>query len=78
MKVVTFNINGINGRLALLLRWLEKESPDVVCLQESWVTALAFHPKKAVVATGHDDGVVRAGGPATAGEAVEQRRGRGR
>jgi exodeoxyribonuclease-3 len=34
MKIVTFNINGINGRLALLLRWLEKESPDVVCLQE--------------------------------------------
>src|SRR5688572_3607603 len=34
MKIVTFNINGINGRLSLLLKWLGKESPDVVCLQE--------------------------------------------
>jgi exodeoxyribonuclease-3 len=34
MKIVTFNINGINGRLSLLLRWLGKEMPDVVCLQE--------------------------------------------
>jgi len=34
MKVATFNINGINGRLPALLKWLERESPDVVCLQE--------------------------------------------
>ena len=34
MRIVTFNINGINGRLSLLLKWLGKESPDVVCLQE--------------------------------------------
>src|SRR5262245_46609730 len=27
--------------------------------QESWVTALAFHPDPAFVATGHDDGVIR-------------------
>ena len=42
MKIVTFNINGINGRLALLLRWLEKESPDVVCLQELRATDHGF------------------------------------
>jgi len=42
MKIVTFNINGINGRLALLLRWLEKESPDVVCLQELKATDHGF------------------------------------
>jgi exodeoxyribonuclease-3 len=42
MKIVTFNINGINGRLALLLRWLEKESPDVVCLQELKARTTAF------------------------------------
>lgn len=34
MKIATFNINGINGRLPVLLRWLEEAEPDVVCLQE--------------------------------------------
>jgi exodeoxyribonuclease III len=34
MKVATFNVNGINGRLPVLLRWLEQSEPDVVCLQE--------------------------------------------
>ena len=34
MKIATFNVNGINGRLSVLLRWLEEAQPDVVCLQE--------------------------------------------
>lgn len=34
MKIATYNINGIGSRLPVLLRWLEEESPDVVCLQE--------------------------------------------
>ncbi|MCD2185400.1 exodeoxyribonuclease III [Rhizobium sp. GN54] len=34
MKIATYNVNGVNGRLAVLLRWLEEDSPDVVCLQE--------------------------------------------
>ncbi|MET4142028.1 exodeoxyribonuclease III [Pedobacter sp. UYP1] len=34
MKIATYNINGINGRLPVLLRWLEVAAPDVVCLQE--------------------------------------------
>ncbi|MET0275055.1 MAG: exodeoxyribonuclease III [Phenylobacterium sp.] len=34
MKVATFNINGVNGRLPRLLEWLEEARPDVVCLQE--------------------------------------------
>ncbi len=34
MKVATFNVNGIKSRLPHLLLWLERESPDVVCLQE--------------------------------------------
>ena len=34
MLLATFNINGVNGRLPLLLRWLEERQPDVVCLQE--------------------------------------------
>ncbi len=34
MKIATFNVNGINGRLKLLLEWLEESRPDVACLQE--------------------------------------------
>ncbi|AIE86520.1 exodeoxyribonuclease III [Fimbriimonas ginsengisoli] len=34
MKIATYNVNGINGRLPVLLRWLEMAQPDVVCLQE--------------------------------------------
>ena len=34
MKIATYNVNGINGRLPVLLRWLKESSPDVVCLQE--------------------------------------------
>ncbi|HEY7643569.1 MAG TPA: endonuclease/exonuclease/phosphatase family protein, partial [Hyphomicrobiales bacterium] len=34
MKIATFNVNGINGRLAVLLRWLAEAEPDIVCLQE--------------------------------------------
>jgi exodeoxyribonuclease-3 len=34
MKLATFNVNGIVSRLPQLLQWLEKESPDIVCLQE--------------------------------------------
>ena len=34
MRIATFNVNGINGRLALLLDWLAETRPDVACLQE--------------------------------------------
>jgi exodeoxyribonuclease-3 len=34
MIIATYNVNGVNGRLAVLLRWLKEEKPDVVCLQE--------------------------------------------
>lgn len=34
IKIATYNVNGINGRLAVLLRWLDEGKPDVVCLQE--------------------------------------------
>jgi exodeoxyribonuclease-3 len=34
MKIATFNVNGVNGRLPVLLRWLEEKAPDVACLQE--------------------------------------------
>lgn len=34
MKIATYNVNGINARLPVLLRWLDEAQPDVVCLQE--------------------------------------------
>lgn len=34
MKLATYNVNGINGRLPVLLRWLAQSQPDIVCLQE--------------------------------------------
>lgn len=34
LKIATFNINGIRSRLPALLAWLEREQPDIACLQE--------------------------------------------
>ena len=34
MKVATWNVNGIRARVAQVEEWLERERPDVVCLQE--------------------------------------------
>lgn len=34
MKIATYNVNGVNGRLPVLLKWLKESQPDIVCLQE--------------------------------------------
>jgi exodeoxyribonuclease-3 len=34
MRIATYNVNGIRSRLPHLLAWLEREQPDVACLQE--------------------------------------------
>jgi hypothetical protein len=34
MRIATYNVNGVNGRLANLLGWLHEAVPDIVCLQE--------------------------------------------
>ena len=34
MKIATYNVNGIGTRLPNLLEWLNREAPDVACLQE--------------------------------------------
>lgn len=34
VRIATFNVNGVNGRLPLLLDWLRQSKPDVACLQE--------------------------------------------
>jgi exodeoxyribonuclease-3 len=34
VKIASYNLNGIRARLPRLLEWLEREKPEVVCLQE--------------------------------------------
>jgi len=34
MKIATYNVNSINARLGILLRWLQETAPDVGRLQE--------------------------------------------
>jgi len=34
VRIATFNVNGVNGRLPRLLEWLDERRPDVACLQE--------------------------------------------
>lgn len=52
MKIATYNVNGVNGRLAVLLRWLDEASPDVVCLQELKAPQERF-PIKAIESAGY-------------------------
>jgi exodeoxyribonuclease-3 len=52
MKVATYNVNGINGRLPVLLRWLAETAPDVVCLQELKAPDEKF-PAKAIEEAGY-------------------------
>ena len=34
MKIATWNVNGIRAREAQLCDWVERDRPDVICLQE--------------------------------------------
>jgi len=34
VRIATFNVNGVNGRLERLIEWLEEDAPDAACLQE--------------------------------------------
>jgi hypothetical protein len=34
VRIATFNVSGVNDRLASILRWLAEDKPDVVCLQD--------------------------------------------
>jgi exodeoxyribonuclease-3 len=52
MRIATYNVNGVNGRLPQLLQWLEETGPDVVCLQEI-KTDDAKCPTQAIEAAGY-------------------------
>jgi len=53
MRIATYNVNGINGRLPVLLRWLEETKPDVVCLQELKAPQEKF-PEQALLDAGYN------------------------
>ena len=52
MKIATYNVNGVNGRLPVLLRWLKEAEPDIVCLQELKAPQERF-PKAEMEAAGY-------------------------
>lgn len=52
MKIATYNVNGINGRLPVFLRWLAETQPDVVCVQELKAPQEKF-PEQAILDAGY-------------------------
>jgi exodeoxyribonuclease-3 len=52
VRIATYNVNGVNGRLANLLEWLADTQPDVACLQELKVPQERF-PRAAIEAAGY-------------------------
>ena len=53
MKIATYNVNGINSRLPVLLRWLNETAPDVACLQELKAPQEKF-PENAIQEAGYN------------------------
>jgi len=52
IRIATFNVNGVNGRLPVLLKWLGEANYDIVCLQELKTSDEKF-PVEAIRATGY-------------------------
>lgn len=67
MRIATFNVNGVNGRLPRLLEWLDETRPDIVCLQEI-KTGNVSAADKAVGAAGY--GAIWHGQPRHHGVAI--------
>ena len=60
MRVATWNVNSIGARLPRLLDWLDRASPDVVCLQELKCSPAEF-PTDEVGGLGYEAAVHAAG-----------------
>jgi exodeoxyribonuclease III len=52
LRIATYNINGINSRLDVLLRWLREFQPDIACLQELKTVTERF-PRAELEAAGY-------------------------
>ncbi|MGE5894988.1 MAG: exodeoxyribonuclease III, partial [bacterium] len=53
MKIATYNVNSLRARLSLVKDWLRKESPDMLCIQETKVPDESF-PRNDLEALGYD------------------------
>ena len=42
MRITTWNVNSIRRRIDTVLRWIEAERPDILCLQETKCTEDKF------------------------------------
>lgn len=71
LRVATYNVNSIRTRLELVLDWLRREAPDILCLQETKVQDADF-PAEAFRDTGYY--VVFRGRKAHAGVAIVSRK----
>jgi exodeoxyribonuclease-3 len=67
LRIATYNVNGVNGRLPRLLEWLDETRPDIVCLQEIKTSDPKF-PVKALENAGY--GAVWHGQPSHHGVAI--------
>jgi exodeoxyribonuclease-3 len=52
VKIGTWNVNGIRKRSTEVLSWIDREEPDVVCLQET-KAALAQIPEHILEVPGY-------------------------
>jgi exodeoxyribonuclease-3 len=52
MKIATYNANGIRARLEVILAWLSRESPQVLCVQETKVQDVDF-PREPFESSGY-------------------------
>ena len=52
MRIATWNVNGVRGRLPRLLEWLAESKPNVACLQEI-KTADETFPREAIEEAGY-------------------------
>ncbi len=53
LTIATWNVNSVRQRIGHLLRWLDEEKPDVVCLQELKTVEDGF-PKAEIEAAGYN------------------------
>ena len=53
MKVATYNVNSLRRRLPIVIEWLDKQKPDILCLQETKVQDSEF-PLMALLPSGYE------------------------
>ncbi|MFO8239131.1 MAG: exodeoxyribonuclease III [Prochlorococcaceae cyanobacterium] len=53
MRIASWNVNSVRTRLSQVLAWLEREQPEVLCLQETKVEDALF-PRQAFEGLGYD------------------------